>query len=72
MNRKEDLYAIDLTGATWRKSPASNTNDHCVEIADLPDGGMAVRDSKNPHRPDLRYTADEWAAFRTGIINGTL
>ncbi|MGW1072591.1 DUF397 domain-containing protein [Streptomyces sp. NPDC002537] len=72
MNRKEDLYAIDLTGASWRKSPASNTNDHCVEITGLPGGGMAVRDSKNPDRPDLRYTADEWAAFRSGIVNGTL
>ncbi|WP_116211432.1 DUF397 domain-containing protein [Streptomyces olivoreticuli] len=72
MDHKEDLYGLDLCGATWRKSPDSNGGQSCVEITDLPDGGMAVRDSKNPERPDLRYTADEWAAFRSGIINGTL
>ncbi len=72
MDCKEDLYAIDLTDASWRKSPDSNGGASCVEIADLPGDGIAVRDSKNPHRPDLRYTADEWAAFRSGIINGAL
>ncbi|GAA0358411.1 DUF397 domain-containing protein [Streptomyces blastmyceticus] len=72
MDCKKDLYAIDLTGAVWRKSPDSNTNEHCVEITDLPGGGVAIRDSKNPNRPDLRYTANEWAAFRSGITNGTL
>ncbi|RLV08512.1 DUF397 domain-containing protein [Streptomyces griseocarneus] len=72
MDRKEDLYALDLSGASWRKSPDSNGGQSCVEITDLPHGGMAIRDSKNPHRPDLRYTADEWEAFRAGIINGTL
>jgi hypothetical protein len=32
----------------------------------------AVRDSKNPERVPLRFTASEWAAFRTGVIAGEL
>ncbi|MEV1008495.1 DUF397 domain-containing protein [Streptomyces sp. NPDC049881] len=69
---KEDLYAIDLSGAEWRKSPLSNGPEQCVEITDLPGGGIAIRDSKNPEREALRYTAAEWSAFKGGILNGSL
>ncbi|MFC1410768.1 DUF397 domain-containing protein [Streptacidiphilus sp. N1-12] len=68
---KADLYSHDLTGAVWRKSPISASNQDCVEITDLPGGGVAVRDSKNPDRPDLRFTATEWAAF-TGALTQRL
>ncbi|WP_063726120.1 DUF397 domain-containing protein, partial [Streptomyces monomycini] len=51
---KDDLYALDLSGATWRKSPFSNGGEHCVEVTDLPGGGIALRDSKNPDRAPLR------------------
>jgi Domain of unknown function (DUF397) len=71
-NHKADLYAIDLSGAVWRKSPFSNGAEQCVEIADLPGGGVAVRDSKNPEREALRYTAEEWAAFREAVVEGVL
>lgn len=69
---KSDLYAIDLTGAIWRKSPRSEGGENCVEITDLPGGGVALRDSKNPSFPALRYTAEEWDAFRAGMIEGAL
>jgi Domain of unknown function (DUF397) len=36
----------DLTGLRWFKSSASSTNG-CVEVAHLPDGGVAVRDTKD-------------------------
>jgi len=75
MNRttvKADLYAYDLTNSVWRKSPHSAGEGQCVEITDLPDGGIALRDSKNPAFPALRYTAEEWKAFRQGVIDGTL
>jgi Domain of unknown function (DUF397) len=71
-SRKDDLYAIDLSGAAWRKSPFSSGAEQCVEITDLPHGAIAVRDSKNPHREPLRYTAEEWAAFRQALIEGAL
>ena len=69
---KGPLYDLDLTGLTWRKASASASASACVEVADLSDGAKAVRDSKNPHLPALRYTAAEWAAFRAGVIAGEL
>ncbi|KEZ34806.1 DUF397 domain-containing protein [Frankia sp. CeD] len=53
---------------TWRKSSYSGgTGGNCVEVATLPDGGRAVRDSKNPDGPALHFTATEWAAFLAGV-----
>ncbi|MEV8228225.1 DUF397 domain-containing protein [Streptomyces sp. NPDC079167] len=72
MNRKADLYAQDLTDSIWRKSSASGAEHDCVEIAELPGGARAVRDSKNPERAPLRFTASEWAAFRAGVIANEL
>ncbi|MEU5837427.1 DUF397 domain-containing protein [Streptomyces diacarni] len=69
---KAALHDTDLTGLTWRKSSASAGEHECVEIAELPGGGRAVRDSKNPERAPLCFTASEWAAFRTGVIAGEL
>lgn len=69
---KGQLYDLDLTGLTWRKASVSGGAGGCVEVADLPGGAKAVRDSKNPHLPALRYTATEWAAFRAGVLSGEL
>ena len=57
---------------TWRKSPQSNPSGNCVEIADLPDGGMAIRDSKDKDGPRLEFTAGEWSAFVEGIRDRSL
>lgn len=42
----------------------------CVEVAQLTDGGVAVRDSKDPSRPALEFTAEEWSAFVAGVRAG--
>ena len=55
---------------TWRKAKASQSNGNCVEVAPIPGGGVAVRDSKDPDGPVLRFTAAEWAAFAEGVAAG--
>ncbi len=47
----------------WVKSSYSASQDECVEVATLASGGHAVRDSKDPDGPVLRFSADEWRAF---------
>ncbi len=52
----------------YRKSSFSRAQ--CVEVAPLPDGTIAVRDSKNAVNPAHLFTADEWAAFVAGVKEG--
>jgi Domain of unknown function (DUF397) len=54
----------------WIKSSFSAANGNCVEVATLPDDGIAIRDSKDVTGPMLRFTADEWNAFLGGVRNG--
>ena len=51
----------------WRKSAHSAAQVQCVEIASLPDGGWAVRDSKDPNGHVLTFSADAWRRFTDGI-----
>ncbi len=51
----------------WRKSSHSAQSEgNCVEVATLP-SGVAVRDSKDPDGPVLRFTAEEWHAFLSRV-----
>jgi hypothetical protein len=48
----------------WIKSSYSGSQgSECVEVASLADGGRAVRDSKDPDGPVLRFSVGEWRAF---------
>jgi hypothetical protein len=59
----------DLTELHWFKSSASAAGN-CVEVARLPGGGVAVRDSKDRARALHVYTRSEWEAFLAGVKNG--
>ena len=39
-------------------------------MAPLPDGGVAVRDSKDVAGPVLTFTRHEWVSFVDGLIKG--
>lgn len=69
-----DLYngipADELTSVAWRKSSFSNPSGNCVEIARVPGGGIAMRNSRDPHGPALVYTVAEVSAFIEGSKNG--
>jgi Domain of unknown function (DUF397) len=49
---------------TWVKSSYSGSQGgNCVEVAALPDGRSAVRDSKRADEPMLTLAAADWNAF---------
>ncbi|WP_433216201.1 DUF397 domain-containing protein [Microtetraspora malaysiensis] len=70
MQTYNGMPATDLNGVTWRKSVRSNSTGNCVELAELPDGGVAVRNSRFPEGPALIYTRDEIRALVLGVKDG--
>src|SRR5262249_7454428 len=53
-------------GLSWIKSSLSFSNGNCVEVASLPDGGVGVRDSKDPSGSVLRFAPGAGQAFLGG------
>ncbi|MBM7079300.1 DUF397 domain-containing protein [Micromonospora humida] len=54
---------MELTGACWRRSRRSGSNDQCVEVATNLVGVVGVRDSKDPAGPVLTFPAYSWRVF---------
>ena len=59
-----------LTTARWRKSSASNLSGSCVEIAELPDGMIAIRNSRDKSGPALIYRRAELTGFLRSVKAG--
>ncbi|MYS21415.1 protein of unknown function [Streptomyces sp. DvalAA-14] len=64
------VQASSITGVQWIKSGRSNQSGNCVELAELPDGSVAVRNSRHPEGPALVYTRAELTAFVEGAKDG--
>jgi Domain of unknown function (DUF397) len=56
----------------WKKSSLSGQNGNCVEVADLADSVIAVRDSKNPLPGSavLRFSRADWSSFLSAARAG--
>ncbi|MGW3185734.1 DUF397 domain-containing protein [Kitasatospora sp. NPDC001119] len=64
------MPAGSIGGVTWVKAKASNVSGQCVELAALPGGDVAVRNSRFPDGVALIFTPGEIRAFRFGMEDG--
>ncbi|MFF5277980.1 DUF397 domain-containing protein [Streptomyces sp. NPDC000133] len=64
------MAATELRGVVWQKSRHSNSQGSCVEFAKLPDGDVAMRNSRHPDGPALVYTLAEIEALLLGVKDG--
>ncbi|MGJ6966622.1 DUF397 domain-containing protein [Streptosporangium sp. G11] len=64
------MSAALMDGVVWRKSHFSNPSGNCVELADLPDGRVAMRNSRDPEGPALIYTRRQVGDFFRGVKGG--
>jgi hypothetical protein len=64
------MLAADLGDVRWLKSQYSNATGECVELAALPTGEIAMRNSRFPAGPVLVYTQAEITAFLAGAKDG--
>lgn len=73
MRRAKSVSSVDLSSLAWRKSSFSGgegSGDACVEVAPLPDGRIAVRNSKSPEAGVVFFTRAEMAAYVAGVKAG--
>jgi len=71
MSIRNGMPASDLPAVTWRKSRRSGPQGgNCVEIGYLPDGQVAIRNSRDAAGPALVFTPGEWTAFVGGARDG--
>lgn len=64
------LSATVSTRPAWIKSSLSYANGNCVEVSELEQGAVGVRNSRDREGPVLRFTPDEWRAFLGGVRKG--
>ncbi|MCB5183044.1 DUF397 domain-containing protein [Streptomyces antimicrobicus] len=60
------VRASEIPGAVWVKAQASVGAGECVEVAGLPEGEVAIRNSRHPEGPALIFTKAEMRAFLEG------
>jgi Domain of unknown function (DUF397) len=61
----------EIVDASWRKSSLSTYNGNCVEVGNLRDGRIAVRDTKaRGMGPVLVFGRSDWEAFLADAKHG--
>ena len=64
------MAKLMLTGVVWLVS-GSCFGGNCVRVGLLPNGDIAVGDTKNPDNAPQAFSPDEWDAFIEGVKAGT-
>jgi Domain of unknown function (DUF397) len=64
------MPATDLGDLPWQKSPTSSPAGNCVEMAALPTGEIALRNSRHPDGPALIFTNAEIRHLLLGAAAG--
>lgn len=64
------MAAHDIRGVRWLKSSYSNSQGTCAELARLPSGEVAIRNSNFPEGPALIYSRAEVEALLLGVKAG--
>lgn len=72
MVAKDSTEPMSPTRLDWYVSTYTGGQGNCVEVADLPAGRRAVRDSKRPEEGFLLFSPEEWAAFVGSARDGEL
>ncbi|MFE2301606.1 DUF397 domain-containing protein [Streptomyces sp. NPDC059445] len=64
------MSAASLGSEGWHKPWSGTNGGSCVEAKRLPDGSVALRQSRDPEGPALIWSRDEMAAFIEGAKSG--
>ncbi|MFE1292543.1 DUF397 domain-containing protein [Streptomyces sp. NPDC058751] len=64
------MPAAGLGTEGWHKPWSGTNGGSCVEAKRLPDGSVALRQSRDPEGPALIWSREEMAAFIEGAKSG--
>ncbi|GAB3207286.1 protein of unknown function [Marinactinospora thermotolerans DSM 45154] len=56
-----------MKNLVFRKASYSANRDNCVEVADLPGGGGALRDTKHRHLGHIEVPREAWQVFLASV-----
>ncbi len=71
MNTDINAMTVQRGGLAWRKSSYSSPQGNCLEVAALPSGHAAIRDTKQQAGPTLVFARATWQTFCSAIKTGS-
>ncbi len=67
---RNGMPARQLGARGWTKPWSDDAGGACVEVKQLADGRVAVRQSTDPDGPALVFTSREMSSFLSGVKEG--